>query len=293
MKRVRLAYLFILSLVPALTYSQGQQINADENEKFQSVFFDALQQKAMGNSDRAAMLLLDAKSIKPEHPVVHHELAKAYMSQGKLEAAMEHALQAVSGGDSEYWYLSTLMEVIAQSHLKLEDLKSNLPEDAAYFRINLARWYIAHKQPEAAIAQLAILEDSEQVNKLRLLAQASVTVKAEEKNVSENQPEPEDELKAKKGELEALITDKEWGSAYSRAMESIEIFPLQPFFYFAAAKAKWALGDEQEAIELLESGEYFLLGGDSLSQEYYELFANIHRELGNEAAYSSYINKID
>lgn len=293
MKWASLAYLLVLSAVQTALNSQELIPEADEESKFQSVFFDALQQKAMGNTDRAAMLLLEAKSLKPESSVVHHELARAYRLEGKLEAARDHALKALHGDDLEYWFLSTLMEILEESNLTLSDLEENFPSNADSLRVNVARWYIAHNQPEAALNQLELIRNSDEQNKLRLLAQAGIREIADEKRSDTTQAETKDEVQLTKSALLALVEKREWDNAYSKAMEAIEVFPLQPFFYFIAAKAKSTLGFNQDALELLESGAFYLLDGDSLRQEYYQMFAQIHLEAGNEAEYNIYLNKID
>ena len=293
MKWASLAYLLVLSAVQTALNSQELIPEADEESKFQLVFFDALQQKAMGNTDRAAMLLLEAKSLKPESSVVHYELARTYRLEGKLEAARDHALKALHGDDTEYWYVSTLMEVLDESNLTLSDLEMNLPSNADNLHVNVARWYIANNKPEAALNQLELIGDSDEIKKLKLLARASVSEIADEQPSDATQAETEDEVQLTKRELLALVEKREWDNAYSKAMEAIEVFPLQPFFYFIAAKAKSTLGFNQDALELLESGAFYLLDGDSLRQEYYQMFAQIHLEAGNEAEYNIYLNKID
>jgi len=284
--------IFVLGTWTALVRSQEIPAENNVDEAFQTVFFDALQQKAMGNSDRAAMLFLEAKELKPESAAVHHELARAYILENRLESARDHAIKALAGEASEYWYLSTLMEVLEQSQMSLSTIESELPFDSSKFRINLSRWYIENVQPQEAMHQLAALEPSVEIRKLKLIANEMILVHSLPAASIASQTDAQDNVQEKIRTLTEWIEHEDWNNAYLMASEAMEEFPLQPFFYFITARAKWAMGKKHEALELLESGEFYLLEDDALSPEYYELFAEIHLELGNESAYQTYLKKI-
>lgn len=266
------------------------------SDTFQEKFFEALKEKGIENFDRASALLLECKQMQPDNPVVDHELAKTIAATGDLAAAEAYARTAVEADPTEYWYLSTLMDILKAQYREVAQAAPNLPFQMPQFRVNLARWYLDQSEAGKALAQLENLTATPEVERLRNRAErladsARGAPEAVKLPLVTDQPE-EGSAPYYMQMLETHLSGRRWEEAREMASEAIELYPLQPFFYFAKGQALLASGKASEAVLTFEMGEALLLEEDALAQRFYRALAEAHSALGNEEKAQSYRNKL-
>ena len=266
------------------------------SDTFQEKFFEALKEKGIENNDRATALLLECKQMQPDNPVVDHELAKALSASGDLSAAEAYARAAVEAEPTEYWYLNTLMNVLKAQYREVTQAAPNLPFQLPQFRINLARWYLDQSEAGKALSQLEQLTATPEVERLRNRAErladsAKGPPEAVKLPLVADHPE-EGSAPYYMQMLETHLSGQRWEEAREMASEAIELYPLQPFFYFARGQALLASGKASEAVTTLEMGEALLLDEDALAQRFYRALADAHSALGNEEKAQAYRNRL-
>lgn len=266
------------------------------SDTFQEKFFEALKEKGIENYDRAAALFMECKQIQPENPVIDHELAKTLSAYGELDAAEAYALNAVEAEPTEFWYLNTLMNILAAQYKSLQAAAPGLPYNLPAFRLNLARWYLDQSDSEKALSQLENLPETPEVAQLRNRAMrlADAAEGAGHVGLPAVQPAgPEEGSTAHYMQLlESHLAAGRWEQAKEVGSEAIELYPVQPFFYYAKGQALLSSGEPSEAVAVLEMGESMLLEEDALAQRIYKALAEAYSLLGNEEKARSYQTRL-
>ena len=264
-------------------------------DRFQELFFEALKQKGIENYDRAEALLLDAKKLDPLSPVLDHELARVLLSARAYARAERYALDALKAEPAEYWYLQTFMEILQRQGKSGAAYWDGLPADLPEFRMNLARWYLQEGQAEKAAAQLQGLPESAEafflqskIDRIRAREmQAEVTA------TGNTPPEAkEGSVAYYRAQLQELLDKSQWNSLHSLSAEALELYPLQPYFYYTLGTALFREGKPAEALGILQEGEGMLLGDSENARNIYQALSEVHSSLGNTQKASYYQNKL-
>lgn len=298
--------IFLLCLTVLLTATMGlsQEFSEsaeltleDHSDAFQEKFFEALKQKGIENHDRAIKLLLECREIEGQNAVVDHELAKAYITLGDYPTAQGHALTAVNRDPTNFWYASTLVEIMEKKGESFDLVRSTIPYANTGLRENLAKVYMDRGDYENAHFVLKGLELSKEGNILMLrIREAKEMLVGEEaekqKGPLKNAP-VSDPVAEYRTEIAKLMAKEDFSAVQNVSQEALELFPLQPFFYYANGMALNKSAKYKEAVAILEAGLDFLLDEDR------ELARNIHKELaiaytglGNSSKANMYLSKL-
>ena len=265
-------------------------------DRFQELFFEALKQKGIENYDRAESLLQDAKNMDPLNPVLDYELARVLILQKRYAEAEPYALDALKAQPSEYWFLETFMRTLKPQSKEVEPYLSQLPDGLEAFHLNLARWYVSQREWEKATAQLSVLQDSEKTRELQMLIarrQAAEVVDAQRPSHEKNADLPaEGSVAFYENRLRELLEAAEWPKLQETSGEALEVYPLQPYFYYTQGLSLLKRGKTEEAVSVLESGEGLLLGETPVSRLIYSALAEAHTSLGNLEKANQYRNKL-
>lgn len=264
-------------------------------DQFQERFFEALKEKGIENFDRAEALLLECKQMKPDNPVVDHELAKVLAARKELPSAEAYAVAAVAAQPSEYWYVKTLLDILSAQYKQPESLEGALPLDMPALRLNIGKWHLSRKEGAEALEFLRPLKGP-QVEALRQLAgqyRESAVAPAqakEEPPISEGIEEGDVQDYTRR--LEQLLGEENWEGAAALGGEAVELYPLQPYFYMARGEALQNSGQNQAALEVLLMGEQLLLEGGPTALRIYQALEKAYMALGNSEKALEYQNKI-
>jgi tetratricopeptide (TPR) repeat protein len=269
----------------------------DYSDTFQEKFFEALKQKGIENYDRALKLLLECREIDGQNPVVDHELAKAYVALGDYPTAQGHALGAVNQDPTNFWYTNTLVDIMEKKGESFDLVRSAIPYTNKELRENLATVYMNRGDYENAHFVLKGLALSKEGNILMLrIQEAKERIAGEELGEQEGPQDiapAADPVMAYRTEIGKLLAKGDFSTVQTVSQEAIEMFPLQPFFYYTSGMALNKTAKYREAAAVLESGLDYLL------EEDLELAHNIHKELaiaytglGNSSKANMYLSKL-
>ncbi len=267
----------------------------DYTDRFQELFFEALKQKGIENYDRAEALLLDAKKLDPLSPVLDHELARVLLSAKAYARAESYALDALRAEPGEYWYLQTFMEILKRQAKPGEAYWEVLPANLPEFQLNLARWYLEEGEADKASAQLQGLPESAEAFYLQSKVDRMRTreMQAEVTATGNTTPEvAEGSVAYYQAQLQELLDKSQWNSLHSLSAEALELYPLQPYFYYTLGTALLREGKPREALAVLQEGEGMLLGDSENARRIYQALSEVHASLGNPQKATYYQNKL-
>lgn len=299
-----LAWILGLIMFPVDYYAQEKEISETESsevfleeytDEFQEKFFAALQQKSIGNYDRAINLFLECKQLDPENPVLDHELARSYLASKQFVMAQQYGIAAVVAKPQDYWVLNTLVEIMQSQGALVEGVKARIPFDDRVLKENLSLIYYRQQNYEEALKILNGMQRSEFARELSMKINDSLqpdkSVEPEMDNVAPAAVEdnPMDQYISI---ISNLLAKEDFKRAAAVSAEALESFPLQPYFYYSSGLV---LSREQkygEAISILESGLDFLLEDVDLANKIYKELADANSALGNSSKANMYLSKI-
>ncbi len=265
------------------------------SDDFQESFFEALKQKAIGNNDRAIDLLLRCKEISPDNEVVDYELAKAYKEEDNFVVAQEYALVAINAKPGNLWYLNALVGILPKLGISIEGIKSKIPYENLQFRENLGLIYYRQGNYEGALKVLQGITATPTTESLILKIKDSV---ADNKS---GQPAPaevpkapsvNDPLQSYISQIDQLLALEDYNALAEIALNALESFPTQPYFYYAYAVALNNTSQYKKAVETLESALDYLLDDADLNNKIYRQLSNAYNALGNSSKANMYLSKI-
>jgi predicted Zn-dependent protease len=290
--------LFFLGMIAAQAQEEeSAELYLEEyTDEFQDRFFEALKQKGIENYDRAENLLLECKQIEPEISTIDHELAKVYLAQKDLVAALEYCIVALATQPDNYWYANTFIEILQRQGQKASAYSQRIPYQDKNLKQNLALIYYKRRDYKAALLILKELEVSnfttDLTSKIKDSIDLASNTMASKKASNEKKAEPEDPLAQHKERFEDLLSRKEFAKLETAAGEALELYPSQPYFYYMMGKALALNNKNKQAARLLESALDFMLDDTALNNDIYRELASVYKALGNLEKSNLYFSKI-
>lgn len=303
-----LVFIFWGYFFPMVNYAQEEkELDVEQSaevfleaysDDFQENFFEGLKQKGIQNYDRAITYFLECKRLQPENKVVAFELAKSHLLDKEPILAQEYALEAVNGNPENYWYAETLTAIVEARKSVLDGVTGELPWDNTVLRGNMSKIYFDRGNYQTAKSILKGLEGLKLYDKLEQRILDSIAKQEIKKETipaaitEENNMELSgvDHYKTristflnKQGNLELLLQISE---------EAIELFPTQPYFYYALGYGLNRSQKHTDAIEMLETALDFLIDDVALENTTYQELATAYTALDNTAKANMYRSKI-
>jgi tetratricopeptide (TPR) repeat protein len=283
---------------------EQQQIN------FQTFFFEALQQKAIGNYDKAVYALEACKDIEKDNVAVLFELSKNYYFLIKYTEAeyfvlkgleiepdnihMLRHLKEVKTKQNDYSGAIKVQQKIVRKHPEEEAelvilyIKSGDIENAT---ILLKKLDSANKLPEGLVA----LKDS-------LLQDGNKDSEEISEQIYEEIPKNKVDLIKEEYDLKKdytslkILLEEEWKSKrylelLDHSKEGLSLYPSQPFLYLMNGKALNSLRRYQQAELILQEGIEYIIDDDILKVSFYEELGLSHKAMGNNKKAVEFYNK--
>ena len=266
-------------------------------DEFQENFFEGLKQKGIGNYDRAIDRFLKCRQLDPTVMGVDHELAKSYFMDKQYVQAQEYAILALKGAPGDYWVLDQLIAVVDQLGIPLQSLEDRIPFGNPRLQENLALNHFNKGKYREATKLLEVMEASPL--REELLRKIGDSLEQQARVVSDPQPdgpsprEAEGTVAALRSELEALRLGPDPNELLERSGEALQLYPLQPYFYYVHGVSLIDTGNPQKAVEVLESGLDYLLDDAVLQNGFFHELARAYTLLGNPRKANEYLNKIN
>ncbi|MEB8328193.1 hypothetical protein OO009_02400 [Flavobacteriaceae bacterium KMM 6897] len=300
-KRLHILFLFIAVFITVgHVYAQEVEESAEVtleaySDEFQEKFFEALKQKGIENYDRAINLFLECKAMDEGNPVIDHELAKSHALNRDLINAQIYVLEAINKAPDNYWYIHTLVEITERQGNSFESVRALVPYDNEVFREHLAQIYYDRQNFDNALFILNGLKETVAIKILRMkIADAKGDVSTMEVDKEEDQPAEKDinPLEMYTSRIAQLIEKYDFKILDNIATEAMELFPLQPHFYYARGLALNNLSRYKEAVSIMEEGLDYLLDDQELANKFHKELAIAYKALGNSSKANMYLSKI-
>ena len=310
---------------PLLVLSQNDVASNEEmlleqqNINFQTFFFEALQQKAVGNYDKAIYALEACQNIDKNNVAVMFELSKNYLFQNKATEAEYYVVKALELQPENLYLLR---------HFKEIKTRQNDYNGA----ITIQNQIIAFKPEEESELIILYIKAGEIDNAMKLLKKLDSEQKLPEGleplkesffqgdsdiqvGAQNKMPTTEKESVLNKSgavskteELRAafakdnsyenlrLLMDRELSTKnylglLEAADKGLELFPLQPSIYLMKGTALNNLRKHGDALEILAEGLDYLVDDAQTEADFMDQLSLAHKGLGNNKKATEYENK--
>jgi tetratricopeptide (TPR) repeat protein len=283
-----------------------QQEQKDLN--FQKFFFKALQQKAIGNFDKAITALEKCKNINDSDKAVYFELSKNYVELEKYEEAEAYIKKGLEKDTENLFMLQLLKEIYnKQSNFKEAlEIQKIISERKPHSQLDLVILYIKNNQVDNARQLLIDLEKKGMLSANLLPFKKSLlegTVLSPVGNAASKPVEEQtiEELKftyksnksfnVLKQLLLKLSAKKHFLALERYSNEAIELFPAQPLVYLMNAKALNQKKEYRNALEVLQMGLDYIVDDILLEANFYEQMSLSYKGMSQNIKASKFYNK--
>ena len=290
--------------------SREAMLVEQKNINFQTFFFESLQQKAIGNYDKAIYALEACNNLDKDNVAVLFELSKNYVFLLKYTEAEYYILKALEIEPLNLFLLRHLKEIKA----KQNDfngaiiIQNRIIEQKPKEESDLVILYIKSGEIENAIALLKKLNENDNLpaNLVPLkesLLQTKPEISENNKTTSfKEEPKSKTELLKENYELkkdynslklilERELKTKQFLELLEDSNKAIEIYPAQPFLYLMNAVALNSIRKYRKAIEILNSGLEYLIDNEEMEAQFMEQLSLSYKGLGENKTATSYYKK--
>jgi len=274
---------------------QSAEVFLEEyTDEFQENFFEALKQKAIQNYDRAIILFLECKNLNPLNSVIDYELAKACFLDKQYVQAQEYAVEALNAQPTDFWYLENLINILEKQGSPMESIKEHIPYKENKLQENLAVIYFKKKNYKQALKVLADLGNSKFALELARKINDSLQRKNEKPTtvVGRKTANKENPIARYKEKIEDLLSKEDYTQMEVIAAGAIDLYPLQPYFYFAYGTALNRTSRSAKAVEVLKSALDYLINDDAMANKIYKELYKAYTTIGNTSKAQEYLNKV-
>lgn len=308
-----IVYRIGIFIIPFLSIAQNDLASKEEiileqqDINFQTFFFESLQQKAIGNYDKAIFALEACNNIDQGNVAVLFELSKNYSFSNKLKEAEYYILKGLEIESKNIYMLRFLKEIklkqndYAGAILIKKRIVIQKPEEES----DLVILYIKSGDINSAIDLLNKLGNLDRLPPSLVILRESLTLDNHNNNeVSKSIEQPKSKLEGLKetynvkGDFDSLkrllereFKTKRYLELFKDSEEALKIYPAQPYVYLMNARALNGLRKYDEAIEMLESGLEFLIDDINLEIAFMEQLSLSYKGLGQNKQASIYYKK--
>lgn len=293
--------------------STEEMLIEQQNINFQTFFFEALTQKAIGNFDKAIYALEACHDIDKNNVAVLFELSKNYGLQLKYTEAEYYAQMGLDLDPGNMYLLRYLKEIktkqndfkgaISIQHMIIE----KNPEEEA----DLVILYIKSGEIDLAVNLLKKLDSENNIPEgLIALKESLLQENNHMEPITEGEVEsrltaapverPESLLEAFENEktfqnliplLERELKRKQFLDLLEHSEEGISLFPAQPYIYLMKGSALNQLRKYDQAIETLEEGLDYLVDDPGMESQFLDQISLGYKGLGDNKKASEYYNR--
>lgn len=270
-----------------------------EEINFQTFFFEAIQQKSIGNFDKAVFALEACNNIEKDNVAVLFELSKNYAFLFKYTEAEYYILKGLEKEPLNLYMLRHLQEIKTkqndyQGAIKVQNRIVKLrPNEEA----DLVILYIKSGKMDEAIALLKKLDKTDRVPegleslKESLLQEAPkvmapdsnpiVEVSKSKADLLRDDYELKRDFNSMKLLLERELKTKQFLELLKDSEKGLEMFPAQPFLYLMNGRALNNLRKYEEALKSLEDGLDYLIEDDLMKVDFLKEMSLSYKGMGN------------
>lgn len=310
--------IFLFGLILCSTQAKGQEdlvstedmLVEQQQINFQTFFFEALQQKAIGNYDKAVYALEACNDIEKNNKAVLFELSKNYDLLIKYTEAEYYVLKGLENDPMNLHMLRHLKEIKTKQNdypgaIKVQKkLISIEPEEEA----DLVILYIKSGEIEKATELLKKLDDLNKLPEGLEALKESLLNKGDglddgntEPIIIENPKRKVDLLKEEynvKKEFSTLkmLLEQQWKTKQYLELvkdseEGLSLFPAQPFLYLMNGRALNSLRKYRDALTVMEEGLDYIIDDDQTKSAIFKEMSLSYKALGDNKMATEFYNK--
>lgn len=300
-------------LIPLMNFSQEDLTSTEEyleeqqDINFQTFFFEALQQKAIGNFDKAIFALEACHNIDSENVAVLFEMSKNYTLLNKFTEAEYYILKGLEFSPSNIYMLRNLKEIKE----KKNDYKGAINIQKKIVQIkpdeesDLVILYIKSGEIDQAISLLSRLDSINKLPPSLVTLKESLTRSESIKNENYQKTEKYTDSKLDKLKqnyslkndynslklvLDSELKTKQYLDLLKDSEEAISLYPAQPYVYLMNGVALNSLRKYKNAIEKLEIGLEYVIDNNTEAQ-FMEQLSLSYKGLGQNKIATIYYKK--
>lgn len=305
--------------------STEEMLVEQQSINFQTFFFEALAQKAIGNYDKAIYALEACHDIDKKDRAVLFELSKNYTYQFKYTEAEYYARMALEQESENIYMLRHLKDI----KTKQNDYKGAIGVQKRIIALNpeeeadLVILYIKSGEIDQAVNLLKKLDAENKIPEGLMALKESLLQQGEPDSMSsaqaldlsESQSPNEDMDRqlmaspASKTEtlleaferdrsymnlaplLERELKTKQFLDLLKHSEEGLSLFPAQPFVYLMKGTALIQLRKNSEAVEVLQEGMDYLVDDPEMEYRFLEQLSLGFKAMGDNKKATEYFNK--
>ena len=286
-----------------------EELKKEQNNlDFEKHFFEALQQKAIGNFDKAIMALEKCQNIKKDDKALNFEFGKNYFELEKYTEAEAFTIKALKK-DANNLFIQLLLRNIynRQNNYKAAlEIQKKIAEKHDNSELDLVILYIKNNQIEEAKKMLIALEKKGTLDENLLPFKESIlsgSISTPNKASTDKSIEDQsiDELKITykseksfrvlKQLLIKLNSKKKYLELERESGDGLELFPAQPFVYLMSATALNNTKKYDQALLKLQIGLDFIVDDANLEADFYDQMGLSYKGLKNNVEASKNYNK--
>ncbi|MDY7394605.1 hypothetical protein UMM65_05085 [Aureibaculum sp. 2210JD6-5] len=278
------------------------------NLDFEQYFFEALQQKAIGNFDKAIMALEKCQNIKSDDKALNFELGKNYFELEKYVEAEAYTKRALQK-DANNLFIQILLRDIynKQNNFKAAlEIQEKIAKENDNSELDLVILYIKNNKIDEAKKILLDLEKKGTLDENLLPFKESILSGSvstpndtstdkplEEQTLPELQTryETEKSFRVLEQLLIKLNDKKKYLELEKKSTEGLEFFPAQPFVYLMNATALNYTKKYDQALVQLEIGLDYIVDDTTLEADFYDQMGLSYKGLKNNVEASKNYKK--
>ena len=302
-------------IIPVFSFSQEDVASSEEllveqeSINFQTFFFEALQQKAIENYDKAIYALEACNNIDKRNTAVLYELSKNYVFLLKYSEAEYYILKGLEIEPNNIFMLEHLKEIKAKQNdfagaiLIQKRIIKQKPE----LESELVLLMIKSGKINEAIELLKKLDDNNNLPTHLIPLKSALLQEVPSEETPESTIIPE----APKSKLDNLKKDyylkndyqslklvldrelkiKDYLQLLQDSQEGLDLYPAQPYIYLMNGVALNSLRKYKDAVLTLGTGLDFVVDNPNLEGDFMEQLSLSYKGMGENKKATEYYNK--
>lgn len=275
---------------------------------FQNSFFEALQQKAIGNYEKAISALEKCQDINKNNKALNFEFSKNYFELEKYQEAEAYIKKALESEPENEYMLELLKNIYNKQSNFIDalEVQKKISRQKPNEQLDLVILYIKNNQVDNAKQLLIELEEKGFLsNNLRSFKKSllegnvlspksnSAKIPIEQQSIEElkNSYKANKSFTVLKQLLLKLNRKKHYLDLEKLSNEAIELFPAQPLVYLMNASALNQKKEYQNALQILQNGFDYIVDDVILEANFYEQMSLSYKGMSQNTKASKYYNK--
>jgi len=288
--------------------NSSELLEEQRDLNFEQFFFTALQQKAIGNHDKAISALESCQSIKQDQMPVYFEFGKNYFALEKYPEAEGYTQKALELDSTNVFIQLLLRDIYSKQnkHLQALEIQKSIVDKNPDEQIDLVILYIKNDQIENARTLLLTLEKQGVLasrlipfkeallrGKIEKPVEVSANIALENQSLEELKATyaTNKSFKVLRQYLLKLDEKKMIKELIEESENALELYPAQPLVYLMQANGFNQSKQYEKALQSLETGLDYLIDNTALEADFYESMSLSYKGLNKNVEASKSYNK--